>query len=57
MSVNNSNAAFSVQTNPFAQLDLADYACQEVDISFAVVNKVGQSNFSDSVQFFVHGKA
>ena len=36
-----------IQPNPLAHLDLIDYACQDLMISFAVVNKeAGLSNFS-----------
>ena len=37
------------------ELDLADYACQEVQVSFAVTNEYGLSQFSDPVQIMVHG--
>ena len=39
-----------VQPNPLQQnpmvLDLADYACQQLSVSFAVINTAGLSNFS-----------
>ena len=36
-----------IQPNPLAHLDLIDYACQDLMISFAVVSKeAGLSNFS-----------
>ena len=37
------------------QLDLVDYACQEVRISFAVTNRIGLSQFSDPVHIIVDG--
>lgn len=37
------------------ELDLADYACQEVQVSFAVTNEYGPSRFSDPVYIMVHG--
>ena len=44
-----------MQAEPFTQLDLADYACQEVQVSFAVTNEYGLSQFSDPVHIMVHG--
>ena len=36
-----------IQPNPLAPLDLIDYICQDLMVSFAVVNKeAGLSNFS-----------
>ena len=46
---------FLLQTNPFTNLDLADYACQDLLVSFAVGNVNGLSNFSLPTQITVHG--
>ena len=35
-----------LQQNPTLVLDLADYACQQLSVSFAVINTAGLSNFS-----------
>ena len=35
-----------MQADPFAHLDLADYVCQELQVSFAVANTAGLSSFS-----------
>ena len=44
-----------MQLSPSVQLDLADYACQDLLVSFAVTNKAGLSNFSLPAQITVHG--
>ena len=37
----------TMQSNPLANLDLIDYACQDLTVSFAVANsEAGLSNFS-----------
>lgn len=37
----------TMQSNPLANLDLIDYACQDLMVSFAVANnEAGLSNFS-----------
>ena len=53
--VNGLNRYVFMQVSPFAQLDLADYACQELLVSFAVTNKAGLSNFSLPNSLIVFG--
>ena len=43
------------QANPFEHLDLTDYACQELLVSFAVSNKEGLSNFSTAISMTING--
>lgn len=47
--------AYVIQANPFEHLDLADYACQELLVSFAVSNKEGLSNFSTAISMTING--
>jgi hypothetical protein len=43
-----------IQSNPLAHLDLIDYACQDLVVSFAVGNKeAGLSNFSPNASVTV----
>ena len=45
-----------IQTNPSQQvLDLTDYACRKLLVSFAVINRAGLSNFSAPQMIFVEG--
>lgn len=44
-----------LQADPFAHLNLADYACQELQVSFAVANTAGLSNFSSPIVVNVPG--
>ena len=44
-----------LQVSPFTQLDLANYACQDVNVSFAVANAAGLSNFSSPTPITVPG--
>ena len=39
-------AYYILQENPFAHLNLTGYACQELQVSFAVGNITGLSEFS-----------
>ena len=43
------------QANPFEHLDLTDYACQELLVSFAVSNKEGLSKFSPAISMAING--
>ena len=44
-----------IQSNPLAHLDLADYACQDLLVSFAVGNKeAALSNFSPTTNVTVN---
>ena len=45
----------NMQATPITELNLTDYACQELLVSFAVTNEAGLSNFSDPAQVSVHG--
>ena len=44
-----------MQVSPYVLLDLSNYACQELRVSFAVTNKAGPSNFSQPTNIIVHG--
>ena len=45
-----------IQTNPSQQvLDLTDYACRKLLVSFAVINRARLSNFSAPQMIFVEG--
>ena len=43
-----------MQENPFAHLNLTGYACQELQVSFAVGNVAGLSNFSQKATIKVN---
>ena len=43
------------QANPFEHLDLIEYACQELMVSFAVSNRAGISNFSMATSMIING--
>ena len=43
------------QANPFEHLDLTDYACQELLVSFAVSNMEGLSMFSPEISLIING--
>ena len=49
----NTHVSDFIQANPTSQLDLTDYHCQELLVSFAVVNQAGMSNFSLATQILV----
>ena len=42
------------QANPFEHLDLIEYACQELMVSFAVSNRAGISNFSMAISMIIN---
>ena len=44
-----------LQANPFEVLDLSDYACQELLVSFAVSNVGGLSSFSSTMRILLNG--
>ena len=44
-----------MQAGPFEHLDLTDYACQELLVSFAASNKQGLSMFSPTVPLIING--
>ena len=44
-----------IQVSPFEHLDLADYVCQELLVSFAVSNKEGLSMFSPAIPLIING--
>ena len=44
-----------IQANPFEHLDLIDYACQELLVSFAVSNVEGLSMFSPPISLIING--
>jgi len=46
---------FPLQDDISKPLDLGFFACSEVNVSFAVVNAYGTSNYSASTQVCVHG--
>ena len=43
------------QANPFEHLDLTDYTCQELLVSFAVSNMEGLSMFSPEIPLIING--
>ena len=43
------------QHDPRENLDLSSHACRNVDVSFAVVNEQGTSEFSEAVTVDVYG--
>ena len=42
------------QASPFELLDLTDYACQELLVSFAVSNMAGLSMFSPTIHIILN---
>ena len=42
------------QANPFEHLDLIEYTCQELMVSFAVSNRAGISNFSTAISMIIN---
>ena len=48
-------ALHMIQASPFEHLDLADYVCQELLVSFAVSNKEGLSMFSPAIPLIING--
>ena len=43
------------QANPFEHLDLTDYACQELLVSFTVSIMEGLSMFSPEISLIING--
>ena len=43
------------QSNPFEHLNLIEYACQEIMVSFAVNNRAGISEFSPAISVIING--
>ena len=46
-----------IKVNPYEHLDLTDYACQELLVSFAVSNSMseGLSMFSPTISLIING--
>ena len=42
------------QSNPFEHLNLIEYACQELMVSFAVSNRAGISEFSPAISVIIN---
>lgn len=53
--VNERNLVICLQLDPLQGLDLASFACKTVSVRFAVLNKVGMSDFSNSTEIQVYG--
>ena len=46
---------FVFQHDPRKYLDLSSHICREVEVSFAVVNKFGSTNFSEVTRLNISG--